>query len=161
MGIAHARSPESFGFADRDLYVMYNSLDFDRQQFLQGRIEKGRSAALRAELFGNPDVPVVIATARLTTAKRFDLLIRAVSINSRRHRPVNLLLVGDGPERDRLLHLAHAEGVRLVMVGECYDEEQLAQLFSTAAVTVSPGNIGLTHAQPRLWRPRHRSRRPG
>lgn len=132
------------GFSSTSLYVMYNSLDFDKQQFLLSKQAADAGAAMRAELFGDPNVPMVIAAARLTTAKRFDLLIRAIGVVSRRHRPVNLLIVGDGPERDRLHHLAFAEGVRVAMVGECYDEERLALLFSAAAVTVSPGNIGLT-----------------
>ncbi len=132
------------GFSSTSLYVMYNSLDFDKQQFLLSKQAADAGAAMRAELFGDPNVPMVIAAARLTTAKRFDLLIRAIGVVSRRHRPVNLLIVGDGPGEDRLHHLAFAEGVRVAMVGECYDEERLALLFSAAAVTVSPGNIGLT-----------------
>jgi len=86
----------------------------------------------------------VIATARLTEKKRFDLLIRALGSLNRRGRKVNLLVVGDGPARASLQDLARAEGVNVVFAGACYDEPGLARYFACAAVTVSPGDVGLT-----------------
>jgi 1,2-diacylglycerol 3-alpha-glucosyltransferase len=130
------------GFAPARLQVIYNSLDFELQQRLIAAIAEEDRDRLRRELFGSTD-PVVLASARLTLVKRFDVLVAALGIVNR-SRKVNLLLVGDGPQREALAEQARREGVQAVFVGACYDEQRLAQLFSIANATVSPGNVGLT-----------------
>lgn len=130
------------GFSPQQLQVIYNSLDFELQRSLLDPIGDDERRDTRRQLFSET-APVVIASARMTRAKRFDMLVRALSIVNRTRR-VNLLLVGDGPESQALTDLARRERVYAVCVGACYDELRLAQLFSMANVTVSPGNIGLT-----------------
>jgi glycosyltransferase involved in cell wall biosynthesis len=132
------------GFAADRLYVMYNSLDFDCQKKYAAQVSAAEIAALRHELFGSEPVPVVIATARLTEKKRFDLLIRALGAINRRGRRVDLLLVGDGPARSSLQTLSLTESVNVVFAGACYDEPGLARYFACATVTASPGEVGLT-----------------
>jgi glycosyltransferase involved in cell wall biosynthesis len=132
------------GFAADALYVMRNSLDFDYQEMLLERIRPEDRIAIRARIFGDAETPVVIATARLTKKKRFDLLVRALGILGRRGRRANLLIVGDGSERSRLRALAQTEGVHAFFTGACHDEDRLAEYFACAAVTVSPGDVGLT-----------------
>jgi glycosyltransferase involved in cell wall biosynthesis len=132
------------GLPADNLYVMYNSLDFDYQQSCASALRSQEIAALRVALFGSSSVPVVIATARLTSKKRFDLLVRALGRVNRAGRRVDLLVVGDGPERGALESLAQVERVNAVFVGACYDEPRLAALFACASVLVSPGEVGLT-----------------
>jgi glycosyltransferase involved in cell wall biosynthesis len=71
------------------------------------RFDPGLRAAARARLGVADDVPVIGVTGRLTPAKRFDLLIRAVA----EVPGAVLLLVGDGPARPALEQLAIIEGV--------------------------------------------------
>ena len=132
------------GFAADRLYVMYNSLDFDYQQKCGREMIPAELAVLRRELFGSKPAPVVIATARLTEKKRFDLLIRALGLINRRGRRVDLLIVGDGPARSSLQSLSRSEAVNVVFAGACYDEPGLARYFACACVTASPGEVGLT-----------------
>ena len=133
-----------YGFSPERLYVMYNSLDFDEQRKCAASLNPGEVAALRRELFGPVPVPVVIATARLTGKKRFDLLIRALGTINRGGRRVDLLIVGDGPERAALESLSAFESVNVVFAGSCYDEPSLARYFACACVTAMPGEVGLT-----------------
>jgi 1,2-diacylglycerol 3-alpha-glucosyltransferase len=130
------------GFSPSRLQVIYNSLDFEAQHRLIDVIADDDRCHTRQRVFGST-APVVIASARLTRIKRFDVLIRALGVVNRTHT-VNLLLVGDGPERESLTQLARQEKVHAEFVGACYDERRLAELFSIANVTVSPGNVGLT-----------------
>ncbi len=130
------------GFFPDQLQVIYNSLDFELQRRLLNVITEDDRCHTRQQLFGTTS-PVVIASARLTKIKRFDVLIRALG-RVNQTRTVNLLLVGDGPEREALTELARQAKVNAVFVGACYDEQRLAELFSIANVTVSPGNVGLT-----------------
>jgi glycosyltransferase involved in cell wall biosynthesis len=132
------------GFPADRLYVMYNSLDFDDQQRCSAELQPEEVAALRRELFGPEPVPVVMATARLTERKRFDLLIRALGVINRRGRRVDLLLVGDGPARASLESLARSESVHVVFAGACYEERDLARYFACACLTAMPGEVGLT-----------------
>lgn len=132
------------GFAPNRLSVVYNSLDVAQQERLVAGITKDNSRDMRCTLFGCAETPVAIAVGRLTSLKRFDLLIDAISLLSSRPHQVNLLIVGDGPEADELRRRAAAAGIVAVFYGACYDEEELAKLFMLANVTVSPGNVGLT-----------------
>jgi glycosyltransferase involved in cell wall biosynthesis len=132
------------GFDAARLHVMYNSLDVDEQARLLAGITPDDRRQMRRELFGSADTPVAIASARLTHSKRFDLAIRAIAAMNRSNRQVNLLIVGDGPEQIALQQLANQERVPVHFAGACYDETQMAKYFSCAAVTVSPGNVGLT-----------------
>jgi len=64
--------------------------------------------------------PTVLAVARMYPRKRLDDLLRAVVILRRRIPDVQVRIVGDGPERDRLGRL-HAElglGETVVLLGE-------------------------------------------
>jgi glycosyltransferase involved in cell wall biosynthesis len=132
------------GFDPRRLHVMFNSLDFEQQQSVRVSISSHDVARLRRQLFGVDDAPVVMATARLTPVKRFDLLIRACALVRETRPDLRLLIVGDGPERAALERLAAECAVPAVFVGSCYDETALARYFACASVTVSPGNVGLT-----------------
>ena len=131
------------GVSAERMQVVYNSLDFELQQRLLAVIRDDDRCHTRTKLFGST-AAVVIASARLTAGKRFDVLISALGILNRDGRAVNLLVIGDGPERAALVAQAQREGVRVVFAGACYDEQRLATLFSCANVTVSPGNVGLT-----------------
>lgn len=133
-----------FGFDPRRLHVIYNSLDFEHQQALRASISDTDIDSARRGLFGVTDAPVVLATARLTSVKRFDLLIRACALAQKSRAGLRLLIVGDGPQKQALERLALECEVAAAFVGSCYDEATLARYFACANVTVSPGNVGLT-----------------
>lgn len=134
------------GFPEKRIAVIYNSLDFDRSraafEMLQGRTEQVASGSgIQVERARRP---LLICTARLTAACRFDLLLQAARLLMEAGRPVDILLVGDGPERSSLEVLADQLGISVKFYGACYDEAILADLIYGADLTVSPGKIGLT-----------------
>ena len=53
----------------------------------------------------------IVAVGRLSSGKNFDLCIKAFAMVSRKYSDVNLLLIGDGPERKNLEKLAHSLGI--------------------------------------------------
>jgi glycosyltransferase involved in cell wall biosynthesis len=75
----------------------------------------GADAALRATL--GLAAPTVLSVGRLVPIKGFDLLIRACAPRPTDHAPVDLVILGDGPERARLLGLAAQLKVRLRLPG--------------------------------------------
>lgn len=132
------------GFDPDSLHVIYNSLDYELQKTIREAIPLSRVRERRAQLFGNPDIPIVICTSRLIQARRLDQLLEAVALLNTSGHPTNVLLVGDGPERASLETLAAVKGVTMRCYGECYDEHVLAELIMAADVTVAPGKVGLT-----------------
>lgn len=135
----------SLGYPADRITVIYNSLDFERAKVLVAQIEGGAEALPRPQdLFTEKDRPLIICTARLTKLCRFDLLLQAAAKLKNEGRPINVLLVGDGAERQSLEDLARQLGVGAHFYGACYDEQILARLIYFSDLTVSPGKIGLT-----------------
>ena len=103
--------------------------------------------AERVALGIEPDAFVMIAVGRLVPSKRFDRAIAAAGRLSGHRRPVHLLIVGDGPERDRLQGEADActtADVRLL--GPKFGPD-LATLLNASDVLVSTSEyegFGLT-----------------
>jgi glycosyltransferase involved in cell wall biosynthesis len=95
----------------------------------------------RARLGLSPDDRVVGAVGRLAPAKRYDVLVRAVSeIDG-----AILLLVGDGPERARLQELASACGLgtRVRFAGEAMDVRALLCAMDVFASPAEEETFGL------------------
>jgi glycosyltransferase involved in cell wall biosynthesis len=133
------------GYPDRRISVVYNSLDTTRADDIVARIESGTLATVDPRsVFADPARPLLVCTARITALCRFDLLLAAAARLGERGRPVNVLLVGDGPERAALERQAGEAGVSIHFFGACYDEDVIGQLIYHSDLTVSPGKIGLT-----------------
>jgi len=134
------------GFSARDLYVVYNSIAAVPAEDPAVVAPDERRRKLRRALFPESpeERPVVCCSSRLGALRRLDFLLDAISQLGADGHPVNVLLIGDGPERGRLEEQARVLGLGMEIVGACYDENRLAEYFSISNVTVSPGDIGLT-----------------
>ena len=90
----------------------------------QFRPDAGARAAVR-RLHGIGDAPVVTCVSRLVARKGQDMLIRALPQIRARVPGARLLLVGGGPDAERLRALAAAHGVLagVVFVGEIADTD--------------------------------------
>ncbi|GAB3143866.1 glycosyltransferase family 4 protein [Marisediminicola antarctica] len=91
--------------------------------------------------------PIVGAVIRLNQVKRLDLLIRAAAELKRRGDPITVVLVGEGPARGGLEHLASGLGVDVRFLGAIYDRDAVARLYTEILVTVVPSAVGLTAIQ--------------
>lgn len=133
------------GFRRDSLYVIWNSLDYDRQVEARTKVSAQELEKARRRLFpSTPDRPVVIVSARLLPTRRIDLLLRALEMLRNDGHTLNLLIVGDGPLRTNIETTAREAGIPTALCGAVYDEDELALLFMMAAVAVQPGSIGLT-----------------
>jgi glycosyltransferase involved in cell wall biosynthesis len=72
------------------------------------------------------------------------MLLDAVAKLRERGRPVNVAIIGDGPERAALQ--AHAErlGLKVAFLGACYDEARIGEVLLASNACVAPGQVGLT-----------------
>lgn len=130
------------GFPADRIKVIYNSLDYDKQAAIRSRI--GDSGFIR-NYFGN-DLPLLTFVGRLTASKRLDLLLEALERLERTDDPCNLVLIGDGPEREPLERQVDERGLtdRVWFYGETYDDSIIGAFLHHSAACVSPGNVGLT-----------------
>lgn len=130
------------GFRPDRLFVIHNSLDYDRQVTLRPR----QSASEIYEThFGN-HCPNLIFVGRLTPVKRLDMLLAAMAICRDEGLLLNLTLIGEGDQLENLHHQTTTLGLEgaVWFYGACYDEVTNARLIHAADVCVSPGNVGLT-----------------
>ncbi len=107
---------------------------------------------LRLKIFGSCeknslDIGIdlsLFVSGRLVAKLRLDLLVDAVSMLQKEGCLIDVLLVGDGPQRTQLEAAAKIKDLSVIFYGACYEEEILARLIMSANVTVVPGAIGLT-----------------
>lgn len=133
------------GFSTDKIHVIFNSLDYDTQKLLRYKF----SNLQKKELFPylkDASLPILIFIGRLTKVKKLDLLLEAVNLINHNTAKVNLVIIGDGPERE-ILEKMGIDGIKdgwLSFTGECYDEDIISMKLSMSDLCVSPGNVGLT-----------------
>lgn len=132
------------GFKDQNIHVIYNSLDYEKQKFLFEKLNKTVNSSIT--FFRNNTLPVFIYIGRLIESKKVDQLITAFKNINKDNQICNLLIVGSGPEEEKLKNLSKDEIISktIYFYGPCYDESIISNLIHGSICTVSPGNIGLT-----------------
>lgn len=136
----------SQGFKENKIHVVFNSLDYDYHKSQRKKFKNiPKSEAFN--FFKNTEYQTLIFIGRLTKIKRLHYLIETVErINKNCETKVNLLIIGDGVEKNNLKKLADKklEKGLFHFYGSCYDESIICKLLSKADLCVSPGNVGLT-----------------
>ena len=106
-------------------------------------------ARARAWLGLGPSAFVVLGLGRLVHVKGFDLLVEALARIAPQIGDARVVIVGDGPERDRLTARAAELGVvdRLTLAGAVVVPEMVARYFAAADVFAAPArNEGMGRA---------------
>ena len=131
------------GIRSNKIKVIYNSLDYDLQLKLFQNLESKPQS--EGNHFNNK-LPIVIFVGRLSKTKKINLLIESIAMVNSKSPKVNMLIVGDGPEKSRLELIAKNDlsDNNYKFLGAIYDETELSKLFYYSKVCISPGNIGLT-----------------
>ena len=134
------------GFNPEKIFVVHNSLDYEKQVKIRDSISLPSLTRKKARLFSRPELPILVFIGRFTPQKKLDLLIKAARRLHDDKIPVNLILIGSGNIRPELEALVqeNALGQYCVFTGAIYDEAELAPYLMMADLCVSPGNVGLT-----------------
>jgi len=92
---------------------------------------------------------VVIYVGRLVLEKKVDALLNAFAQACRSSPKMRLVIIGEGPERSTLEHLATSLGIEesTDFMGVITDVEVLRGQYSRSFVSVSPGYAGLSVTQ--------------
>lgn len=134
------------GFDPDELYVIYNSLDYEAQRRMAEGISHDEASAARSRLGVHFGEGLVVFTGRLQAVKRLDLLIRAIGILARRGKRIHVALMGEGAEQRNLAGLASNEGVAdlIHFLGATYDERQIGLIYRASDLSVIPSGAGLS-----------------
>jgi L-malate glycosyltransferase len=118
-----------FGF-DK-IACIHNGIDLDRVQVKRDKWDK------RTELHLDQRDYLIGTVGRLTPVKGHEKLLKAVSILSHENHRIKLLVVGDGPLKEKLEHLAIQLGIEkdVVLVGH---QEDIYDFINAMDVFVLP-----------------------
>lgn len=129
----------SYGVAQDRICVTRNSPDTDAMARTEHALRAAGGVPAR-------DAHRLLHVGRLVPEKRVDLLLEAMPAVRESIPAAHLVIVGDGPERERFEQLAArlqlGEAVRFA--GAVYDPLDLARHFLSASVFVLPGLGGLS-----------------
>jgi glycosyltransferase involved in cell wall biosynthesis len=130
------------GYAADKLKVIYNSLDYENQLARRKFLVEDK---VYFENFKNSN-KVLLFVGRLTKIKMLDQLFQALKTLKDDGSNFNLILIGDGEEKETLIELSKKFNLEssIWFYGPCYDESILSRLIYNADLCVSPGNVGLT-----------------
>lgn len=136
----------NLGFNKEKIKVIYNSLDYKKQIKLRGTLTEKERKSMRSHLFDNPNNNQLVFIGRLTAQKKLNLLIKAIKLLKDENIFVNLLLVGDGDQKEKLQAQIDKYKIadQICFYGASYDEIQNYKLISSSDCCVATGEIGLT-----------------
>jgi glycosyltransferase involved in cell wall biosynthesis len=142
-----ARWVAAWGIPEDTIAVIYNAIPPYRPSPPVGE-GRGEGEAC-VDALSPPPLPIstplkLVTVGRLVPWKRIDKVIEAVASCD----GVGLVIVGDGPERGRLEHLAQACGLadRVYLAGRCSHAETLALMAACDLFILNSTYEGLPHA---------------
>jgi len=138
--VDHARSIyASYGVPPKKIFVTRNSPDTDAMREVE-------QALLAAGARQERSLLRLLHVGRLVPQKRVDLLLEAFQDVRIRVPQAELVIVGGGPDQERLRDLAAALGVSdgVRFVGPVYDPLELGRHFLSSSIFVLPGLGGLS-----------------
>jgi glycosyltransferase involved in cell wall biosynthesis len=151
------------GMPEEKIAVVRNTIDIEAECRLYSRFNRMDPTEIRQKLGLALDSWVLLYIGRLYKEKRIEELLELVKhINYQRlcHKPVEAVIIGEGPELDSLNALGRSiPGVRFT--GAIYDQDLVAQYLRIATAMVIPGKVGLAvnhafaHGVPVITRCHH------
>ena len=96
------------------------------------------------------DICNIIYVGRLTKAKKpLDLVKAYISVLNKLPKETNLIIVGDGEEKESILELVKKMELtdRIILMGHIGEYNRLEKLYSESLLSTSPGYIGLSVTQ--------------
>jgi glycosyltransferase involved in cell wall biosynthesis len=142
---ASAEKLRAAGLQASRIVVVRNTIDMTAERAARARVAQADPAPLRAALGLEPGGQTLLYIGRLSSRKRVDdviELVRRLNEVSRESGPIQLLVVGDGPER-KALEAQAAGRSDVSFLGPIHDPDEVARLMRIAAAVVIPGTVGL------------------
>ncbi|WP_345992292.1 glycosyltransferase [Chryseobacterium sp. Chry.R1] len=130
------------GINEEKLEVIYNSLDFERQN----EIYKSLVATDIYRNFFQNNNKIIFYIGRLQKRKKIEQIIFVLRELQKDNIFINLVIIGKGEKESDLRKLVAESGLdaNVWFYGATYKEEEIGELIRNADLCISPGNVGLT-----------------
>jgi glycosyltransferase involved in cell wall biosynthesis len=135
-GTSAAEYCRVLGMADDRVYRAPNAVNTDYFRKKASILASSRKA-LRGELRFNA-FTILFVGRLVESLKNVSTLLKAQSLLEKRNAPVELILVGEGPDRDRYEQLVRALGLTRVRIDNFVGHDALCQYYAAANVLVLP-----------------------
>jgi len=134
------------GVCSEDLFVVYNSLDYDNQLKIYKKLTAHMKHEFRNGLGVKKDARLLVFTGRLQPVKRLDMIINAVGLLCKKDLDVHVAFIGDGQQKQFLEELSIKNNVRdkVHFLGASYDEDYLGLVLGSSDLCVIPSGAGLS-----------------
>lgn len=127
---------------NRNLVVAQNTIDTTHLLDLYEKFMKTGKDTIKRHLNISYDVNFVFI-GRLTAGKRIDLLLEAFECISNKYE-VGLHIIGDGPEKNRVLRKMAKHPENIFYYGAVYDDELKGKILFISDLNLNPGFVGLS-----------------
>ena len=129
----------SYGVKKEKIFITYNSPDTDI-------LFQAKKEAENLEPILLPNKYRIIHVGRLIKWKRVDLLIKVIAKLKKIFHEIELIIIGDGPEKQNLINLSENIGIRanIRFIGAVYDPILLGRYFIASSIYVLAGIGGLS-----------------
>lgn len=136
----------SHSFKMEQLFVIRNSLDYDKQLQIRESISQSDIENVRQKFGVNgTDSRLIFHSGRLESQKKLPLLFSAIKVLKNKGYKIKLVLIGKGRDENKLKDDVKKENIQedVVFYGACYKEDVLGRIITASDLTVVPGAIGL------------------
>jgi len=130
---------QSYGVPHHKIFITSNSPDTDDLLSIRKRIENDPPIIKKCD-------HRIIHVGRLVNGKRVDLLVHALVAVKKEIPDAELIVIGDGPEKESLVKLAAHLNVldSIRFIGAIYDARLLGKYFLASSIYVLAGMGGLS-----------------
>jgi len=138
---------EKVGINSEKMFVIYNSLDYEKQKKIRYSIQESYIKKLRVKLLGNDadKIKMLLHVGRMIDIRKLDVALKALKKLNQPIENYRLVVIGEGPKKKEYEILADKLGIShtVKFKGEIYNEHELAPYFLAADLGISPGSVGL------------------
>lgn len=129
----------SYGVPKEKIFITYNSPDTDLLFSIKEKIQNEIPALPKNDFR-------IIHLSRLVEWKRVDMLVTAVKNLQKEYPQMELLVVGEGPEKEKLMAHAASLGVSdsVKFLGGIYDPAELGKYLMSSSIYILAGMGGLS-----------------
>lgn len=137
-----AAAIERAGMDPARIRTLNNTIDLDEEIAFHARAQALDRADLRRHWHIAPDAVVFTFVGRLLAGKRVEELVHAVRALRGDGLAAEIIIVGDGPQRDALEREAAGAGW-CHFLGAVHDVERISRIYRASDSLVIPGYVGL------------------
>lgn len=133
------------GFHGKATFVVYNSLDYDKQVRIRNSIGDKEVMDFKRRICGQYDPRLVVFVGRLTKEKRVDQLIHAIDLLKEKDRRVCCAIIGNGSCSDyykMMIVESHLDG-QVRILNNLWDEKDVGMYLMAADLSAVPCGAGL------------------